>query len=184
MFKKLKKAKNDIMGDGNPFVVAKRKCKENRIPLNYFQEYVKNKGLNPLTDTTFELVDEFFNQRPHLLYKLPIPVYVSLPETIYEVHGYNLYGSGTTKTSKKQLNVKCDLYIPDNGLVFKKALNNSEYLRLACDTITNVELNQKKVIITCDTVNYNVLFDKKDLANLFFNIVNENKKGKTDDGWV
>lgn len=183
MFKKLKKAKNDIMGDGNPFVVAKNKCKENGLSFNYFQEYVESKGLNPITDTTFELVDEFFNQRPHLLYKLNVPVHVALPETVYEIHGYNLYGSGNTKTSKKQLKVKCDLYIPDNGLVFKKALNNSEDLRLAWDTITGVELNQKKVLVTCDTVNYNVSFDKKELANLFFNIVNENKTGKIDDGW-
>ena len=102
---------------------------------------------------------------------------------LYQKHGYNLYGSGNTKTSKKQLKVKCDLYIPDNGLVFKKALNNSEDLRLAWDTITGVELNQKKVLVTCDTVNYNVSFDKKELANLFFNIVNENKTGKIDDGW-
>ena len=62
-------------------------------------------------------------------------------------------------------------------------MNNSEDLRLAWDTITGVELNQKKVLVTCDTVNYNVSFDKKELANLFFNIVNENKTGKIDDGW-
>ena len=183
MFKKLKKAKNDIMGDGNPFAVARKKSKEFGISFNYFQEFVESKGLNPITDTTFDLVDEFFNQRPHLLYKLTVPVYVTLPETVYEIHGYNLYGSGHTKTSKKQLRVKSELYIPDNGLVFKKALNKSEDMRIAWDTITDVELNQKKVLITCNTVRYNVLFDKKELASLFYNIVNENKFGKIDDGW-
>ena len=183
MFKKIRKVKNDIMGDGNPFVVAKKKCKENEIPLDYFKDFVKNKGLNPITDTTFDLVDEFFNQRPHLLYKLNIPVYVTLPEIIYEIHGYSLYGSGNTKTSKKQLKVKSDLYIPDNGLVFTKVLNKLEDLRLSWDTITDVKLDYKKVIITCDTVNYYVSFDKKEVANLFFNVVNENKTGKIDEGW-
>ena len=38
MFKKLKKAKNDIMGDGNPFMVAKNKCKENGLSFNGFVE--------------------------------------------------------------------------------------------------------------------------------------------------
>ena len=92
MFNKLKKAKNEIMGDGNPFAVAKKKCKEVGLPFNYFTEFVKNKGLNPLTDTTFELVDEFFN-RPHPLYKLSIPVYVTLPETVFEFWEKKLYGN-------------------------------------------------------------------------------------------
>jgi hypothetical protein len=182
MFNKLKKAKNEIMGDGNPFAVAKKKCKEVGLPFNYFTEFVKNKGLNPLTDTTFELVDEFFN-RPHLLYKLSIPVYVTLPETVFEIRGYSLYGSGNTKTHKKQLRVQSELYIPDNGLVFKKAFNKSEDLRISWDTITDTEIMAKDVIIICDSVRYKSSFDKKDLAKLFFNVVNENKCGKVADGW-
>lgn len=51
------------------------------------------------------------------------------------------------------------------------------------DTITDVKLDYKKVIITCDTVNYYVSFDKKEVTNLFFNVVNENKTGKIDEGW-
>ena len=56
-------------------------------------------------------------------------------------------------------------------------------MRLSWDTITDVKLDYKKVIITCDTVNYYVSFDKKEVANLFFNVVNENKTGKIDEGW-
>ncbi len=182
MFQRLKKAKNEISGDGNPFAVARKKCKENNLPFDYFTEYVRDKGLNPISETTFELVDEFFN-RPHLLYKLNIPTSITLPETVFEVHGYSLYGSGITKTSKKQLHVQSELYIPDNGLVFKKALNKSEDLRIPWDTITDVELDLKKVIITCDTIRYKVSFNKKGLEKLFFKIVNENKCGKVDDGW-
>ena len=79
--------------------------------------------------------------------------------------------------------MKCDLYIPDKGLVFKKALNKSEDMRLPWDTITNVEVDKKTVLVTCDAVSYKVSFDKKEVASLFFNIVNENKCGKIDDGW-
>jgi len=162
---------------------AMARCKEVNLPYGYFQNYVEDKGLNPVSDLTDELVEEFFS-RPHLLYKLNIPVEVTLPETVYEIHGYTLYGSGQTKTSKKRLRVKSDLYIPDNGLVFKKALNKSEDMRLAWDTITDVSLADKKsVLVTCDTVSYKVLFNKKEVANLFLNIVNENKCGKVDDGW-
>lgn len=184
MFKKrLEKLKEgDRYKAGRAQAAAQSKCKELKLPYNYFQQYVENKGLNPVSNLTDELVDEFFN-RPHLLYKLNIPVQVTLPETVYEIHGYTFYGSGQTKTSKKQLKVKCDLYIPDNGLVFKKALNNSEDMRLAWDTITNVDLDKKICIVTCDSVSYKVSFDKKEVASLFYNIVNENKRGTIDDGW-
>ena len=87
------------------------------------------------------------------------------------------------KMYSSYLKVKTNAYIADKGIVFKKAINKAEDLRLPWETITDVTIDGKTLEIICDNVTYVVWFVDKNISEVFYDYVKSHMKGIVDDGW-
>ena len=183
--KKFKEQGEEGAKNTRNFNAAEEKLRELGIDKKMYDSYLKFKGIGRLNNTP-ELVDEYLTD--DWIKGTDIICWVELNESYLDVNnaaGTVLSGgrSNFTTTSRKKLKVKTLAYIADKGLVFKKAINKAEDLRLPWDIITDVKVDGKEGEIICDNVTYVVKFLDKNIMNVFISYVDSHKKGIADDGW-
>ena len=183
--KKLKEDGKKGADNTRNFNAAEEKMRALGIDKKRYNSFLKVKGIGRLENTP-ELVDEFLSNE--WIIKTDLECLLTLDETYLDVNNYAgaaLSGgrSNFTTTNRKQLKVKTHVYIADKGVVFKKAINKAEDLRLPWETITGASLDGKDVEIVCDNVTYVVWFVDKNISEAFFDYVNDRKTGIVDDGW-
>lgn len=183
--KKLKEEGKKGAENTRNFNAAEEKMRDLDIDKKMYSSFLKAKGIGRLNNTP-ELVDEFLSNE--WIIKTDLECLLTLDETYLDVNNYAgaaLSGgrSNFTTTNRKQLKVKTLAYIADKGVVFKKAINKAEDLRLPWDTITDVKIDGKTLEIICDNVTYVVWFADKNISEAFFDYVNDRKTGIVDDGW-
>ena len=166
---------------------ASKLMRENNIEkIVYNQIFLKKKGI-AINKNTPELVNEYLTDNSWIK-QYDIDCWVQLNETYLDTNNYAgaaLSGgrSNFTTTNRKQLKVKTHVYIADKGVVFKKAINKAEDLRLPWDTITDINEDGKTLEIICDAVTYVVWFVDKNIAQVFYAYVSSHMSGVADDGW-
>ncbi len=69
--------------------------------------------------------------------------------------------------------LRTNAYLTKKELFFKEAINKTDDIIINLDNIIDCRIDGKKVDITCDEVNYNVMFINKNLAKLFFDFINK-----------
>lgn len=189
MFGKMKKKLKEDGKKGaertHAFNAAEEKMRELGIDKKKYNSFLKAKGIGRLNNTP-ELVDEFLV--PDWITKTDLECQLELNESYLDVNNYAgaALGGGRsnfTMTNRKKLKVKTIAYIADKGIVFKKAINKAEDLRLPWETITDISINGKTLEIICDNVTYVVWFVDKNISEAFFDYVNDRKTGIVDDGW-
>ena len=166
---------------------ATKLMRENNVDkMVYNQIFLKKKGIE-INRNTPELVNEYLTDNSWIK-QYDIDCWVELNETYLDTNNYAgaaLSGgrSNFTMTNRKKREVKTIAYVADKGIVFKKAINKAEDLRLPWDTITDVSVAGKKCEIICDNVTYVVKFLYKQLASIFGEYVRSHMSGVADDGW-
>ena len=183
--KKLKEEGKKGAENTRNFNAAEEKMRELGIDKKMYSSFLKAKGIGRLNNTP-ELVDEFLSNE--WIIKTDLECLLTLDETYLDVNNYAgaaLSGgrSNFTTTNRKQLKVKTHAYIADKGVVFKKAINKAEDLRLPWDTITDINEDGKTLEIICDNITYVVWFADKNIAQVFYGYVKDHMSGVVDDGW-
>ena len=183
--KKLKEEGKKGAENTRNFNAAEEKMRDLDIDKKMYSSFLKAKGIGRLNNTP-ELVDEFLSNE--WIIKTDLECLLTLDETYLDVNNYAgaaLSGgrSNFTMSNRKKLEVKTVAYIADKGVVFKKAINKAEDLRLPWETITSVSVDGKKGEIVCDNVTYVVQFLHKQLCSIFFEYVEGHMSGVADDGW-
>ena len=183
--KKLKEDGKKGAANTRKFNAAEEKMRDLGIDKKKYNSFLKVKGIGRLNNTP-ELVDEFLY--PGWIEKTDLECLLELNETYLDTNNYAgaALGGGNknfTTTNRKKLKVKTIAYIADKGIVFKKAINKAEDLRLPWETITNVTIDGKTLEIICDNVTYVVWFVDKNISEFFYYYVNDRKTGVVDDGW-
>ena len=144
MFEIFKEMKKDI---GN-ITKWSAYIKENNINRSLFSMFLLRKEVE-WSDVTLELVEEFQNLDGNILDYISIPCYLSLNETYLDVNN-NLgavlsLGDGEnhnfTQTSRKQVTVYTDVYVAEKGIVFRKAINESQDLRIPWEKISDCRID-------------------------------------------
>ena len=192
VFGKLKRKHNEIMenvptaDERRSNLEAKKLMRQHDIDGMTYREFLKSKGVD-INKNTPELVNEYLTDCSWIK-QHDIDCWVELNDSYMDVNNYAgaaLSGgrSNFTTTRRKKLKVKTVAYIADKGVVFKKAINKAEDLRLPWDTITSVSVDGKEGEIVCDNVTYVVKFLHKQLCSIFFDYVDSHKSGVKDDGW-
>ena len=192
VFGKLKKKHNEIIENAPNAderklnLEAKKLMRQHDIEGMTYREFLKSKGVD-LNKNTPELVNEYLTDCSWVK-QYDIDCWVQLNESYMDVNNYAgaaLSGgrSNFTMSNRKKLEVKTVAYIADKGVVFKKAINKAEDLRLPWETITSVSVDGKKGEIVCDNVTYVVQFLHKQLCSIFFKYVEGHMSGVADDGW-
>ena len=167
------------------FNAAEEKMRELGIDKKMYSSYLKVKHIGRLNNTP-ELVDAFLNT--DWIAKTDLECQLELNETYLDTNNYAgaALGGGNknfTTTNRKKLKVKTNAYIADKGIVFKKAINKAEDLRLPWETITDVTIDGKTLEIICDNIAYVVWFADKNIAQVFSAYVSSHMSGVVDDGW-
>ena len=157
--KKLKEEGKKGAENTRNFNAAEEKMRELGIDKKMYSSFLKAKGIGRLNNTP-ELVDEFLSNE--WIIKTDLECLLTLDETY---------------------KVKTHAYIADKGVVFKKAINKAEDLRLPWDTITDINEDGKTLEIICDAVTYVVWFVDKNIAQVFYAYVSSHMSGVADDGW-
>ncbi|MBE6512459.1 MAG: hypothetical protein E7Z75_04875 [Methanobrevibacter olleyae] len=152
-----------------------------------FGMFLEKKGI-PKTQGTPELVEEFMNDNTWIE-QVDITCIVELNETYLDVNNAagTVFGGGYknyTMTSRKKVSVKTNAYIAQKGIIFKKAINKAEDLRLPWEEITDCIVDGKTVDVVCDNVSFTAHFTNKTISEIFASYINEHKKGQVDDGWA
>lgn len=192
-FKKQRKQTTERRGKSKHI---KKILKEKDIDEKLFRMFLDNKDIS-MYDATPELMEEYLN-RDNIVEKLAIPCNLKLNEMYDDVN--NRAGAGLqfvtgakynlTNTQRKQVIVSTKAVIVKNGIVFKRAINNSEDIRIPWEDITKCKIiteNRLGVMgtITVDNVVYNIqhMNNSKNIGFLFFDYVETHKKGEIDEGW-
>ncbi|MBR4396483.1 MAG: hypothetical protein IKS93_01355 [Methanobrevibacter sp.] len=66
--------------------------------------------------------------------------------------------------------LRTNAYLTKKELIFKE----KEDITIALDSIGDCQIDEKKVDLICDDVNYKVMFTNKNLAKLFFDFLSGN----------
>ena len=183
--KKLKEEGKKGAERTHAFNAAEEKMRELGIDKKMYSSFLKAKGIGRLNNTP-ELVDEFLSN--DWIAKTDLECQLELNESYLDVNNYAgaALGGGKTNfttTNRKKLKVKTNAYIADRGIVFKKAINKAEDLRLSWDTITDVKIDGKTLEIICDNIAYVVWFADKNIAQVFYDYVNSHMSGVKEEGW-
>ncbi len=183
--KKLKEEGKKGAERTHAFNAAEEKMRELGIDKKMYSSFLKAKGIGRLNNTP-ELVDEFLSN--DWIAKTDLECQLELNESYSDVNNYAgaALGGGRsnfTMTNRKKLKVKTIAYIADKGIVFKKAINKAEDLRLPWDTITDINEDGKTLEIICDNITYVVWFADKNIAQVFYGYVKDHMSGVVDDGW-
>ena len=183
--KKLKEDGKKGASNTRNFNAAEEKMRDLDIDKKMYSSFLKAKGFGRFNNTP-ELVDEFLSN--DWIAKTDLECQLELNESYLDVNNYAgaALGGGKTNfttTNRKKLKVKTNAYIADKGIVFKKAINKAEDLRLSWDTITDVKMDGKTLEIICDNITYAVWFVDKNIAQVFSAYVNSHMSGVKEEGW-
>ncbi len=179
--------------------------KENNINKSLFSMFLLRKEVE-WSEITPELMEEFENLEGNILDYISIPCYLSLNETYLDVN--NNLGAvlsladgenhNFTQTSRKQVTVYTDVYVAEKGIVFRKAINEAQDLRIPWGKISDCRIDPSEpkmdgflfLEIFVNDIAYKVEFrgflkDSKEIdeAYQFLDYVQSHMTGVKDTGW-
>ncbi len=156
MFSRLRRKNNDLMVRRPSEEVIKAHddaeiiIKENNVDRFLLNMFLDKKGINHY-HTSPELVNEFLSSDWIL--------------------GIDLKCLLQINNESKRL--RTNAYLTKKELIFKEAINKTDDLIIDLDNIIDCRIDGKKVDVSCDEVNYKVMFINKNLAKLFFDYINK-----------
>lgn len=156
MFSRLRRKNNDLMVKRPSEEVIKAHddaeiiIKENNVDRFLLNMFLDKKGINHY-HTSPELVNEFLSSDWIL--------------------GIDLKCLLQINNESKRL--RTNAYLTKKELIFKEAINKTDDLIIDLDNIIDCRIDGKKVDVSCDEVNYKVMFINKNLAKLFFDYINK-----------
>ena len=153
MFSRFRRKNNDLMVKKPSEEVLKAHneaeiiIKENNIDRFLLNMFMDKKGIDRF-HTSPELVNEFLSSDWFL--------------------GIDLKCLLQINNESKRL--RTNAYLTKKELIFKE----KEDITIALDSIGDCKIDEKKVDLICDDVNYKVMFTNKNLAKLFFDYLSRN----------
>ena len=153
MFSRFRRKNNDLMVKKPSEEVLKAHneaeiiIKENNIDRFLLNMFMDKKGIDRF-HTSPELVNEFLSSDWFL--------------------GIDLKCLLQINNESKRL--RTNAYLTKKELIFKE----KEDITIALDSIGDCQIDEKKVDLICDDVNYKVMFTNKNLAKLFFDFLSGN----------
>ena len=153
MFSRFRRKNNDLMVKKPSEEVLKAHneaeiiIKENNIDRFLLNMFMDKKGIDRF-HTSPELVNEFLSSDWFL--------------------GIDLKCLLQINNESKRL--RTNAYLTKKELIFKE----KEDITIALDSIGDCQIDEKKVDLICDDVNYKVMFTNKNLAKLFFDYLSGN----------